>query len=65
MLRRLLLTFTRNPGFKTIEGELEQQLVKTGIISADNSGSFSKVGWQSCARTDKGVSALGIVCLIQ
>lgn len=35
------------------------QLTKSGIISADNSGTFNKVGWQSCARTDKGVSALG------
>eukprot|EP01127_Copromyxa_protea_P012468 TRINITY_DN3265_c0_g1_i1.p1 TRINITY_DN3265_c0_g1~~TRINITY_DN3265_c0_g1_i1.p1 ORF type:complete len:495 (-),score=162.01 TRINITY_DN3265_c0_g1_i1:61-1545(-) len=51
----------RNPEMTTVEGELEKALVKTGIISADNAGTFTKVSWQSCARTDKGVSALGNV----
>jgi tRNA pseudouridine38-40 synthase len=31
----------------------------SGGITADNAGSFNKVSWQSTARTDKGVSAVG------
>lgn len=33
----------RNPGARTIEGELEEALVKSGAISKANAGSFSKV----------------------
>lgn len=30
---------------------------KSGLIDPHNAGSFEKVGWDRCARTDKGVSA--------
>lgn len=33
----------RNPGFPTIEAELESALVKMGAISEQNAGSFMKV----------------------
>eukprot|EP00878_Enallax_costatus_P017892 GHUV01018804.1.p1 GENE.GHUV01018804.1~~GHUV01018804.1.p1 ORF type:complete len:472 (+),score=148.98 GHUV01018804.1:87-1418(+) len=47
----------RNPGFPTIEAELETALVKAGAISDKNAGSFMKIHWMRAARTDKGVSA--------
>lgn len=54
----------RNPGFKTIESELERAIVKAGGIDEWNAGSFTKVNWQRCARTDKGVHAcLNVVSL--
>jgi tRNA pseudouridine(38-40) synthase len=53
-----------NPGFKTIESELERAIVKAGGIDEWNAGSFTKVNWQRCARTDKGVHAcLNVVSL--
>jgi tRNA pseudouridine38-40 synthase len=54
----------RNPGCKTIEAELEKAIVKAGGIDEWNAGSFTKVNWQRCARTDKGVHAcLNVVSL--
>jgi len=47
----------RNPGQDTIEENLFNGLVQAGSINSDNT--FSQICWQSCARTDKGVSALG------
>eukprot|EP00879_Flechtneria_rotunda_P024275 GHRR01025727.1.p1 GENE.GHRR01025727.1~~GHRR01025727.1.p1 ORF type:complete len:494 (+),score=222.50 GHRR01025727.1:219-1700(+) len=47
----------RNPGFPTIEADLESALVKAGAISEQNAGSFVKIHWSRAARTDKGVSA--------
>ncbi|KAH3756583.1 tRNA pseudouridine synthase [Pelomyxa schiedti] len=44
-------------GLKTIEDVLEEALHRAGGISDDNAGSFVKVKWSRCARTDKGVSA--------
>jgi len=51
----------RNPNVWTIEAALEKALVEKHAISNDNAGSFNKIGWNSAARTDKGVSALGNV----
>ena len=47
----------RNPDTVTIEGTLENAIVKAGGISAANAGNLQKVGWGRCARTDKGVHA--------
>lgn len=49
----------RNPGVKTIEAELENAICEAGGIDEFNAHSFQKVSWQRCARTDKGVHALG------
>jgi tRNA pseudouridine38-40 synthase len=49
----------RNPGQVTIESILFSALEKAGLIEPGSS--FEDVMWQSCARTDKGVSALGNV----
>lgn len=51
----------RNPGAKTIEGDLEEALFKAGAISQDQYGDPRKVDWMRSARTDKGVSAVGQV----
>eukprot|EP00850_Spirogloea_muscicola_P009509 SM000053S17466 [mRNA] locus=s53:514065:516429:- [translate_table: standard] len=51
----------RNPGARTIEGELEAALHAAGGISAANFGDPRKVDWMRAARTDKGVSAVGQV----
>eukprot|EP01018_Ginkgo_biloba_P018385 Gb_06538 [translate_table: standard] len=51
----------RNPGAKTIEGDLEEALFKSGAISEDQYGDPRKVDWMRSARTDKGVSAVGQV----
>ncbi|KAI3661955.1 hypothetical protein MP638_005996 [Amoeboaphelidium occidentale] len=42
----------------TIEGELLKALTAAGVISEDNSSDLKKVGFNRCARTDKGVHAL-------
>lgn len=51
----------KNPGAKTIEGDLEEALFKAGAISEDQYGDPRKVDWMRSARTDKGVSAVGQV----
>jgi len=51
----------RNPDVRTVEIELEKAMTAAGVISPENAGSFMKVTWTSCARTDKGVSASGNV----
>jgi tRNA pseudouridine38-40 synthase len=48
----------RNPKAKSIEVDIEHALVKAGAIAEFNAGSFLKVNWQRCARTDKGVHAI-------
>lgn len=55
--KKLTFNKKRNPGAHTIEPILENALVQVGAIDEYNSGSFTKVGWDRCARTDKGVSA--------
>ena len=47
----------RNPGAKTVEGELENALHKAGLITDKAFGDLAAVGWNRAARTDKGVHA--------
>ncbi|KAL3158514.1 hypothetical protein ABBQ38_010743 [Trebouxia sp. C0009 RCD-2024] len=51
----------RNPGYPSIEGELEKAICNAGGISEANAESFTKINWMRAARTDKGVSAIGQV----
>ena len=44
---------------KTIEKEIWENLIANGYVSKDNAVDLKKTGWQRCARTDKGVHALG------
>ncbi|CAI8493832.1 unnamed protein product [Hanseniaspora opuntiae] len=44
---------------KTIEKEIWENLILNGYVSKDNAVDLKKTGWQRCARTDKGVHALG------
>lgn len=48
-----------NEPHKTIEKEIWDHLILNGYVSKDNALDLKKVGWQRCARTDKGVHALG------
>ena len=45
----------------TIEGVLLEALHAAGAISDDNAGDVKKIGWQRSGRTDKGVSAMGML----
>mmetsp|Transcript_3951 Transcript_3951/g.9671 ORF Transcript_3951/g.9671 Transcript_3951/m.9671 type:complete len:722 (+) Transcript_3951:44-2209(+) len=47
--------------FPTIELALEKALYAAGGILESNYGDLQRVAWQRCARTDKGVHALGQV----
>jgi len=51
--------FQRQPGLKTIEGCIEEVLVRHGFI--DKGFSCKSVGYSSASRTDKGVHAIGQV----
>ncbi|KAJ4964676.1 hypothetical protein NE237_016525 [Protea cynaroides] len=51
----------RNPGAKTIEGDLEQALSLSGAISEADRWKPPRYDWARSARTDKGVSAVGQV----
>ena len=51
----------RNPGARTIEGELEKALFRAGAIAEGDLGDMWKIDWMRAARTDKGVSAMGQV----
>ncbi|ERM96301.1 hypothetical protein AMTRI_Chr09g35040 [Amborella trichopoda] len=51
----------RNPGAKTIEGDLELALFRAGAIAESDFGDPRRVDWMRSARTDKGVSAIGQV----
>lgn len=51
----------RNPGARSIEGELEKALVAAGLIPDNLQGNLRKIEWSRAARTDKGVSAAGQV----
>ena len=61
----LLLSFSgadykgmqRNPGVKTIEEDLIQALYAAEAITKEMRDNLGKLGFQRCARTDKGVSA--------
>ncbi|XP_022080897.1 tRNA pseudouridine synthase A, mitochondrial-like isoform X2 [Acanthaster planci] len=51
----------RNPGEKTIEEDLAKALLKCQAITEEQAQNFGKMAFQRCARTDKGVSAIGQV----
>ncbi|KAJ0255908.1 U_synth_1 domain-containing protein [Hirschfeldia incana] len=55
------LGMQRNPGAKTIEGELEEALFHAGAVSEIDRGKPKQYDFTRCARTDKGVSAVGQV----
>lgn len=51
----------KNPGAKTIEGDLEEALFHSGAVSERDRGNPRRYDWARSARTDKGVSAVGQV----
>ena len=51
----------KNPGAKTIEGDLEEALFLSGAVPESDRGLPRRYDWARAARTDKGVSAAGQV----
>ncbi|WOH03621.1 hypothetical protein DCAR_0623020 [Daucus carota subsp. sativus] len=51
----------KNPGAKTIEGDLEEALFQAGAVPEHDRGIPKRFDWARSARTDKGVSAVGQV----
>lgn len=51
----------KNPGAKTIEGDLEEALFFSGAVPEQDRGNPKRFDWARSARTDKGVSAVGQV----
>lgn len=51
----------KNPGAKTIEGDLEEALYKSGAVPEQDRNIPKRYDWARSARTDKGVSAVGQV----
>ncbi|CAL5418530.1 unnamed protein product [Camellia sinensis] len=51
----------KNPGAKTIEGDLEEALFLSSAIPEPDRGLPKRFDWARSARTDKGVSAVGQV----
>jgi len=51
----------KNPGAKTIEGDLEEVLYVSGAVPEHDRGIPKRYDWARSARTDKGVSAVGQV----
>ncbi|KAK7329956.1 hypothetical protein VNO77_24139 [Canavalia gladiata] len=51
----------KNPGAKTIEGDLEEALYVSGAVPEQDRGIPKRYDWARSARTDKGVSAVGQV----
>lgn len=51
----------KNPGAKTIEGDLEEALFHAGAVPENDRGIPKRYDWARSARTDKGVSAVGQV----
>ncbi|XP_047329683.1 tRNA pseudouridine synthase A [Impatiens glandulifera] len=51
----------KNPGAKTIEGDLEEALFSAGAVPEQDRGMPKRYDWARSARTDKGVSAVGQV----
>lgn len=51
----------KNPGAKTIEGDLEEALYHAGGVPEHDRGVPRRYEWARSARTDKGVSAVGQV----
>ncbi|KAL0351693.1 UNVERIFIED_CONTAM: tRNA pseudouridine synthase A [Sesamum calycinum] len=54
----------KNPGAKTIEGDLEEALYFSGAVPEADRGLPRRFDWARSARTDKGVSAVGQVIRI-
>ncbi|KAL6212734.1 hypothetical protein ACLB2K_017952 [Fragaria x ananassa] len=51
----------KNPGAKTIEGDLEEALYLSGAVPEQDRNNPKGYDWARSARTDKGVSAVGQV----
>lgn len=51
----------KNPGAKTIEGDLEEALYHSGAVPEQDRNIPKRYDWARSARTDKGVSAVGQV----
>lgn len=51
----------KNPGARSIEGELEEALFHAGAVPEPDRGNPKRYDWARSARTDKGVSASGQV----
>lgn len=51
----------KNPGAKTIEGDLEEALYLSGAVPEQDRNNPKRYDWARSARTDKGVSAVGQV----
>ncbi|CAH9128832.1 unnamed protein product [Cuscuta epithymum] len=51
----------KNPGAKTIEGDLEEALFHAGAVPEQDRSQPRRYDWARSARTDKGVSAVGQV----
>ncbi|KAE9602345.1 hypothetical protein Lal_00049628 [Lupinus albus] len=51
----------KNPGAKTIEGDLEEALYASGAVPEHDRGIPNRYDWSRSSRTDKGVSAVGQV----
>lgn len=51
----------KNPGAKTIEGDLEEALYHSGAVPEHDRNIPKRYDWARSARTDKGVSAVGQV----
>ncbi|KAF4388180.1 hypothetical protein CsatB_007166 [Cannabis sativa] len=51
----------KNPGAKTIEGDLEEGLYHAGAVPEHDRNNPKRYDWARSARTDKGVSAVGQV----
>ncbi|KAL8245744.1 hypothetical protein R6Q59_006960 [Mikania micrantha] len=51
----------KNPGAKTIEAELQEALYFSGAVPENERGFPKRFDFSRCARTDKGVSAVGQV----
>ncbi|XP_068344363.1 uncharacterized protein [Pyrus communis] len=51
----------KNPGAKTIEGDLEEALYLSNAVPEQDRNSPKRYDWARSARTDKGVSAVGQV----
>ena len=48
-----------NPGANSIELHLQKALFAAGAIDPRNMERLQKIAWMRCARTDKGVHAVG------
>lgn len=54
-----------NPGANTIEKHLQKALYRAGSIDPRNMERIQKIAWMRCARTDKGVHAIGQIVSVK